>query len=89
LSIFAADKNKGRKGTRKTDGSDELLGEELPRRLDFKDRSTCNKIWWVFYKFLKMLYNGPYFYFIPLFTWAAAFEGIILHEKCTGKGPLM
>lgn len=80
LDIFGKDLNKGRKGTRKTDGMGELLGEELPRRLDFKTRSFCNKTWWVCYKMLKMIYNGPYFYFIPTFTWLVAFEGIILHE---------
>jgi hypothetical protein len=50
-------------------------------------------MWWGVYKFLKMLYNGPYFYFVPMFTWLIAFEGIVLHE--TGltppvtQGPLM
>jgi hypothetical protein len=56
----------------------ELIEEKRNRRLDFSERTLGNKLCWVTYKFHKCLYNGPYFYFFPMITWAWGFKGIIL-----------
>jgi len=62
--------------------TEDMVTEELiSRRLDFADRTWGNKLCWSIYKLNKCLYNGPYFYFFPMMTWAFAFKGIVLFNE--------